>query len=72
MAGISPAMQPLMSKFARLQRELEEARSRRLRDLTWEQVRSLDCGSQRNPRFPEQVLRAAAPLADDFCRASAR
>lgn len=30
--------------------------ARRLRDLTFEQVRTLDCGALKNPRFPNQVL----------------
>jgi len=27
-----------------------------LRDLTWDQLRSLDCGAKENPRFPAQIL----------------
>ena len=30
--------------------------SRRIKDLTGDQLRGLDCGSRRNPRFPHQVL----------------
>jgi glycerophosphoryl diester phosphodiesterase len=28
--------------------------SRQLRELTWDEIRTLDCGSRKNPRFPAQ------------------
>jgi glycerophosphoryl diester phosphodiesterase len=43
-------------------RETRALPSRRLRDLSWEEIRSLDCGSTRNRRFPEQVLVPGAHL----------
>ena len=29
--------------------------SRLLRELTWDQIKTLDCGSKKNPRYPAQV-----------------
>jgi glycerophosphoryl diester phosphodiesterase len=43
-------------------RETRPLPSRRLRDLGWDEIRSLDCGSRANPRFPGQVLVPGAPM----------
>jgi glycerophosphoryl diester phosphodiesterase len=43
-------------------RETRALPGRRLRDLRWDELRSLDCGSARNPRFPEQVAAPGAPM----------